>query len=423
MAIAEGIAAHVVYKFYASGDMVSNQEAPLATEPGQSGGQTLRRVSSTLGLGKDTFRSNEKRTDRQVADMRHGAARSQGNIEGELSPRTYFDFIQAVHRDTAVAALTLNKTTPAALASIAASASGGTITFGGADPVAAGLGVGDIIRITGAAAAALNGQNFVVTGFSGASNRTMAVFPAPAADAAADTGSWQISRPGKVTAPPSTGFVKRKAAMEVAYDDLGQSRFFPEGRFTGYRLGMPVNGMNSFEASFLGRPQKILKAASTPAFPYFTSPTAPTTTGVTGPIDGVLLLNGVQVGLVTGLNLSVALTADAPSVRSQKFPPEVFLGELAASGDFTAFLENLDLVQAFTDETELQLLTTVFSDSSATAEGLSIFLPRIKLGGGDTPLNGDSGQTFQGQFQALKYQGTSPGVAKTTVRIHDTAAV
>jgi hypothetical protein len=394
MSIGEGIAASIRYKFYTSGDMVSNTEADMTTQPGQTGGQILRRVSSTLGLGKDTYRSNEKRTDRQVADMRHGGRRSQGAISGELSPRTFFDFIQATHRD-----------------------------FGGGDPVAAGLGVGDIFRITGATAAAVNGVNFLVIGFSTASNRKMDTFPAMP-DFAADTGSWTITRPGRVSAPPSTGFVKRKVALEVANEDMGASRFFPECRVTGYRMGLPVNGMNTFEPSILGRGMKVLDGASSPvAYPYFTAPAAPTVTGITGPMDGVLMIGSTQVGTVTGLNLTATLVSEAAMVRAQKFGAEIFLGEFGLTGDISAYLETMDLVKAFTDETELSLLTTVYSDTSAAAEGIAIHLPRIKLTSGDTPLQGDGGQTFSGSFQALKYLGTSPGVAQTTVRIHDTAAL
>lgn len=421
--LGEGIAGRIAYKFYADGNMVSNKEADLLTQPGQTGGKTLRRVASTLGLGKDTYRSQEKRADRQITDMRHGGRRGQGNISGELSPRTYFDFMEAAHRDTAAGPLNLTKASgDPALASIAASNTNGTITFGAGNPVAAGLGVGDLIRISSAAEATLNGQNFLITGFSGTQNRTMAVFPAPTANAAADTGTWSIVRPGKVSLPPSTGFVKRKVGIELANDDMGAGRFFPEHRVTGYRLGLPVNGMNTFEASFLGRGMKILDGTSAPAFPYFTNPADPTTTGVTGPMDGVLLLGGQQVGTVTGINIAVSLAGDAPIVRSQKFVPEVFLGELTATGDMSALLDGFDLLKAFTDETELELLTTVFSDTTPGAEGISIYIPRIKLGSGDTPFEGNSAQTFSGQFQALKHQGNKPGVANTTIRIHDTAA-
>lgn len=63
-------------------------------------GQKLRRVSSTLALTKDVFTSNEVRPDQQIADMRHGAKRVAGQINGELSQATYDDFIAAALRST-----------------------------------------------------------------------------------------------------------------------------------------------------------------------------------------------------------------------------------------------------------------------------------------------------------------------------------
>ena len=93
MPLAEGVQGTIVYKAYASGVIAATTE-DLA--PGSSDGQTLRRVSSTLNLAKNTYTSAAIRSDRQIADVRHGARHVQGDIAGELSPATYFDFFEAV---------------------------------------------------------------------------------------------------------------------------------------------------------------------------------------------------------------------------------------------------------------------------------------------------------------------------------------
>ena len=80
MAIASGVAKSVRYKV----------EATYGTAPGASGGQLLRRVTSDLGLTKETYQSNEIRADYQVADFRHGIRRVGGTLKGELSPNWAF---------------------------------------------------------------------------------------------------------------------------------------------------------------------------------------------------------------------------------------------------------------------------------------------------------------------------------------------
>jgi hypothetical protein len=62
------------------------------------------------------------------------------------------------------------------------------ITFAGGTPVTAGLRIGDIVRFTGLTVGGglNNATNFLITGFSGTSNRVLAVYPAPTT-ATADT--------------------------------------------------------------------------------------------------------------------------------------------------------------------------------------------------------------------------------------------
>ena len=67
-----GIAKRVQYKV----------ESVYGTVPAATGpvGQILRRVTSDLNLSKETYQSNEMRTDYQVADMRHGVRSVEGNL-------------------------------------------------------------------------------------------------------------------------------------------------------------------------------------------------------------------------------------------------------------------------------------------------------------------------------------------------------
>ena len=176
MSLAEGASARLAYKAYSTGAIASNSQPVSATDPGASGGQILRRTTCSLSLSKDTYQSEEIRTDRQIGDFRHGTKRVQGSIGGELSPGTYWDFVEAALRGTETAAVALSN---AELTSAAADNATSKFTFGGGNPVTSGLRVGMVVRFTNLSEPLNNSKNFLVTGFGGSNNRDISVYPAP----------------------------------------------------------------------------------------------------------------------------------------------------------------------------------------------------------------------------------------------------
>ena len=62
MATASGINKIVSYK----------KETTFGVLPAASGAQTIRRVSSAFNLTKETYQSEEIRTDYHIQDFRHG---------------------------------------------------------------------------------------------------------------------------------------------------------------------------------------------------------------------------------------------------------------------------------------------------------------------------------------------------------------
>lgn len=414
MTIAEGVSVRVAYKAYAAGTMTSNTEADTATDPGAASAQILRRVSSTLDLTKDTYESAEIRADRQVADFRHGIRRVAGAIQGELSPATYFALIEAANRDTSVGAITLDETD---LTSCVADNATSKFTFGGGAPVTLGLRVGDIIRFTDLSVAANNATNFTIVSFGGTSNREVTVTPAPE-DNTSDA-AFTLTRPGKTTIVPTSGHVRRLFAFEHYHEDLDIARLFTECRVHGYRMSLPATGMATIEMPVMGRNMTILSGGSAP---YFTSPTAAGTNGITAAVNGVLRASGVAVGVVTGLEINAEIAASAPAVVGQNFVPDVILGRFRLSGQVTALFESATLLNAFLNETEVDLLARLDASSDANTDAISIYLPRVKFGGGSVPAQGEGEQVVTLPFTALLYDGSTAGVETTTIRIHDTAA-
>jgi hypothetical protein len=411
MSLAEGVQATIAYKAYASGAMVANTQDQ---SPGGTGAAYIRRVSSTLNLRKQGYRSNEIRSDRQIVDFRHGPGHVEGDIAGELSPSTYFDFFEAAHRGTRVNGATF---TEVDFTSVACSASGSTITFASGNPVTSGMKVGHILNFAGMSVSANNSVHFVVLSFGGTQNRQLTVYPAPT-DQSADT-AFSVEILGATTSVPASSFVSRKYAFEVHHEDLALSRLFTECRISKYALNMPSTGMNTITVSVMGR--DMVPVSASPG-QYFTSPTAETSTGVVASVNGLLRLGGTTIGVVTGLSVNFEMPADAPTVVGQNFPPEVFLGTANVTGQMTLFLENTTVLDAFSDETELELLVYLTTSSTAATPGMTVYMPRIKLTGADVNLQGEAGQVITAPFQALRYTGSTAGVPTTTIQIVDTEA-
>lgn len=411
MTIAEGVQVTVRYKVNSSGVIGANALADTTTIPGTTGGQLLRRVSSTLDLTRNNYAATEIRSDRQEVDFRLGTGHVAGDVSGEFSPFTYFDFIEAVHRDTRVAALVLGTS---ALTSVVFAASGATATFGGGDPVALGLFVGDVIRFTGDTTSVNNNKNFTILSFGGTNNRLLTLTPAPVDDAIDTT--FTVTRPGKTTIVPSSGHVSRLFTFEHYGSDTDSGQLFIENRIWKYVMNMPATGLATFALSVMGRWAYDLTGATAP---YFTAPAVETTTGLTAAVNGILLLNGTQIGTVTAAMITVEAAATVGEVIGQNFAAAISMGHTMVSGQVTAYLDGTTIPALFKAETECQLLLGVNTTSAGASPIVQIFLPRIKFTAATMAAQGEGLQTITAPFRALRYLGSTAGYPSTVIRIQD----
>lgn len=414
MSLSEGVQARLAYKAYATGVISSGTQPVSSSDPGASSAQVLRRVSASLKLAKDTFQSDEVRTDRQIGDYRHGLRRVTGSISGEFSPATYWDMIEAAFRGTAAAAITSDQSD---LTSVAADNSTSKFTFAGGNPVTLGYRVGDIIRFASLADADNNAKNFLILGFGGSNNREVTVYPAP--DTMSPDTSFSVATVGQTVYVPASGHVQRKFAFEIYHEDVDVARLFTECRVAGLTVDLPATGMSTIEIPVMGRDMEIYEDS---AAPFFTSPTAATTTGIFAAVNGAIYMNGTRIGVVTGLNIQLDDAPSSDAVVGQNFAPEVFLGRANVTGQVTAFFEDADLVNNFLDEDEIAILVYLTTNNDVNAPAVSIHLPRVKLGDADVGVSGEGGQILTMPFQALLYQGSTAGVVATTIRICDTQA-
>ncbi|MDP2410355.1 MAG: phage tail tube protein [Pseudolabrys sp.] len=414
MSLAEGVAARVCYKFYSSAAIVPGIAAVSATDPAAGSAQILRRVSSSLALSKDTYQSAEIRSDRQIGDFRHGVKRVAGNISGELSPLTYEQLFEASMRGTWAAAIASDETD---LTSVAADNATSKLTFGGGNPVTEGYRVGMGVRFTGLSEADNNGVTFIILAMGGTSNREWTVFPAPA-DMTADS-EFEITSVGRSLIIPSASHVKRKVAVEIWNEDVDIARLFTEMRVGGFNVQLPASGMSTVDFEFMGRDMETYAAGDAP---FFTTPSAASTTGIIAAVNGLLRVSGETVAVITGLNIQHQMELSGDPVVGSNLLPEIFTGRSVVSGQMTAMFNNVDLINDFKNESEIEILAYLTTTSAPNSPAMTFFLPRVKLGGADLQTQGEGGQMITLPFQALKYEqaATVAGIEPTTLQIWDT---
>ena len=403
MTIATGIAKQVRYKV----------ESTFNTAPGASGAQSLRRVESGINIDKDTYQSNELRTDYQISDYRHGTRKTGGSIKGELSPKTYSDFIGAsLRRDfAAVTAIT-----------------GASITIAGAGPYTVtraagsfltdGVKAGDVVRLTvGSLNAANINKNLYVVSLT-ATVLTVIVLNGVAMVAEGPIASTTVTVQGKKTYTPTTGHTDRSYAIEHWFSDAVLSELYTGCKISSLDIALPATGMATIDVGVMGA-----GGITTAGSAYYTSPTAATTTGITAAVNGALYVAGVAVAICTGLSIKVDGGYSGEPVVGSNVMPNIFPGRVNVTGQFTAYFDGATFRDAFLNETELALSCVLTCDNTATSDFLAINMPRIKLGSASRS-DGEKGIIVTASFQALYNGAGGAGTSteQTTLSIQDSAA-
>ena len=403
MAIATGVAKQVIYKV----------ESTWGSAPGTGSGQVLRRVQSGLSLQKDTYQSNEVRSDYQMSDFRHGVRRVAGSISGELSPGTYKDFVAAALRKdfAAVTAIT------GASITIAGSGPTYTVTRAAGSFLTDGIKVGQVVRLTAGSFTAGNlNKNLFVLSLT-ATVLTVMVLNGSTLTAEGPIASATVTVPGKVTYVPLTGHTDKSFAVEHWHSDINQSELFLGCKVSNLSLGLPPTGLATIGMDMMG------KDVTTATSGYYVSPTAAGTTGITAAVNGVLTAQGSAVALVTGLDMRIAGNMQATPVVGSNTYPDIFEGRVMVTGNMSVYFQDATFRDYFINETEVALSVALASNNLAASDFITLSCPRIKFGGADKN-DGDSGLIQTMPFQALLATSGGAGVSneQTTLYVQDSQA-
>lgn len=387
------------------------EETAYGVVPTATGAALLRRVDFALNLSKDVFESNEIDPSLQVRDMRHGVRRAAGTLNGELSPGSYAPIFSALLKRNAA---TVPAITGLSL-TIAAAGAAWTVTRATGSWITDGVRAGMVGRLTAGTFNVANSQKnlFVVS----LTALALTVIPLNGAALVAEgpVASATLTLPGKWNFVPTTGHTDKSFAIEEWFADNSLSEVYSGLKFTQASVQLPPTGLTTAAFGVAGQD---LKTRSTSR--YFTSPTGTGTSGIVAAVNGVLRVGAQTLASVTGLSFEINANFSGDPVVGSNTVPNQFPGRVRVSGQFTAYLEDGVLRDAFVDETQTSLLVALTTDNTANADFITFAMTRLKLNSADKG-DGEGGIVRTYSFTAL-LDSSGNGNEATTIAMQDSLA-
>lgn len=398
--IATGINNKVAYK----------KETAWGELPANTGAKYLRRVSADFNLTKETYQSEEIRTDFQVADFRHGVRRAEGSLNGEFSAGSYADFFAAAVRKDFTAV-----TLPTASVTVTVNTGTYKLVRTVGSFITDGWKVGMVVRCAGLTAVADNSKNLVVAAVS-ALDVTVVPLDGSVLTAQGTDATVTFTVPGKVTYAPLSGHTDDSFAVEQWFSDIAQSEVYTGMKVNTVGVSIPATGMTTVDFSFMGK-----DLTQTGTTQYFTSPTAAGATGIFAGVNGVVLYNGVKVAVITDASVNINSDMTDAVVLGSNSISDVFEGRITVDGSMSVYFQDATFRDVFKDEVEVSIVFALTANNAKDADFATISLPRVKLGS-FTKADSMDGVIASCDFTALLQGTNTAGKELTTVMIQDSAA-
>lgn len=388
-------------------DVVIGAETVFGTPATITTGQAIRRVSSSLAPNKESFTSNEVRSDMQISDVRHGMRSAKGAIEGELSIQTYDALFEAAFGGTWAAGVSTSPTDFATGVTIATSGTTSTLTFAGSGSLLTkGFKIGDIVRATGLTNPANNNINLRIVALTAT---VMTVYPAITATAQQATG-WTLAVAQKKLL---LGTTKRSFSIEHVFNDIDVSELFTGCRINGVSIKIPPNGMVTTTFDVLGQNTVVKTGANSP---YFTPVTAAPNTGIVSGLNGAARIAGQELGIITSLDFAFTNNMSVAGVVGSNVSPDVFQGRKVATGNVSVYLQDETLINAFLNETEIDLVAQLLTSTGTPQDFLTLSMQRVKFTSLSKTIGAEGGVIAQYAYQALLATGgTGTALDQSTV--------
>lgn len=402
MAKAKGISKKVSYI----------KESNWGVMAGPSGGKQLRRVTADFNLTKETYQSEEIRTDYQIADMRHGVRSVDGSLSAELSPGSYSDFLGSVLAKDFAAVTSLS----ALSITIAAAGTNYTLTRSTGSFVTDAVKVGSVIRLTGAGLNVANQNNNLLVISVTALVLTVKCLSGTPLVAEGPIASVVVTFPGKQSFIPTSGHTDNSYTFEQWYSDILQSEVYTGVRVGNASISLPATGLVTADFTFMGK-----DLAQTGVTEYMTAPAAANTNGIFASVQGALLVNGTEGACVTDASISIDRAMEPAQCVGSNFASEIFTGTITVTGNMSVYFSDATLRDYFDDETPVSVVMALVTGSEKDADFMSFVLPKVKFGSFSASDN-QNGIVSSVDYTALLKETNTAGLITSTIMIQDSKA-
>lgn len=364
-------------------------EVTYGTTPSNPSFALVRHTGATLGLSKTSIVAKEQRSDRQVADVRHGNRQLGGDIAAELTHGNLDALLEAALCGT----WEDQWSEPNTELTTAEVQSETTIASAGGDlPL---LEVGDAISISGFTNPANNVSRAIVA--ASTVNLLTLVGTELVTEAAGDTVTITV-----LNQRLDCGVTRRSFSLLRHYSDqdAGDKPFHLHTgvEFNSVSLTVKVDAPVEVSFSVVGR--NVTLSGTGPAGATYGS-------AVDGQVyvglSGGLALDGVTLGVVTEVTLTVENGITPRFVLFDDKTTRPSINTCNVTGQLTAYFEDSSLLERFYNEDDASL---VFYLTDPSGNRYTFDMPRIKLNGGQPDTNAGP-ITLTIPFQAVRDEVTN----------------
>lgn len=359
--------------------------------------QRLRFMKFNQDQTNETYTSSEIRPDRQIGEVNIGPQDGNGACNNELTPETYELLEAAVLRKAFVA----GSSDAANSDVVAAATSGAAGTFTRSDVagdwIDDGFKLGDVVQMTGwtTTGATNNAHNFLITALTATVLTILAIDGTPPASKAAGDAITTTVK-GQKCWTPATGHTEDWFTIEHNYSDVDLSEVFWDCKPTSMSVKAPATGIPTVDFSIIGLQ---MTAKDNATAPYFTGPTAITTTEVVHSGKAVVLVSGVEQTLATGVDFEIVGNNQpmAPVVGTN-VKPGISDGRVEVKGNLSILFEDDTISGYYRAGTEVSIFIVLPVSGDADADFVAFSIPVAKLTG--AAKDGDNGIAHSLPFTA-----------------------
>jgi len=336
----------------------------------------------TLALTKNTFQSEELRSDRQIADYRHGTKQIGGEIPFELSDGGFEDFIEAVLGGTWGVKATKTATT------LSAQASDNSYNDSGNGFITAGFEVGDTVAVSGFTGNVANNISAGVVTAVAAGKLTIG---GTDGDVIVDDAAGESVTIQTIAGACKAGVIRRSFSIDQYFADINQHLIFAGVEMNTMKLTIGTSGIVGGSFGVIGKSQSLGAIAGSSL----------NAVAVGAPYDGFsgsLKEAGSSIAVVTEISLNINNNLAPMFVIGSPETLEPSIGRSMVDGSATMYFQDTTMLNKFINETESSMQ---FVLAGPNRSGMRFTLPRIKYNGGAPNVGGEGPVTLAMPFIAL----------------------